>query len=247
MRLRRALRSSPAPGTQGSLRRLPLSLSLIYFFSSLWVNWLLAGSWHQQNSTVGLHLSGPVRGAEIAILTKISLTLLKQLINECLPPVSAACGPADINNPICQRSESSLVYNEPIKSHEAENLVAKGELADILDGTWKDARKRHREPEELKLKKIVTVMKSFGFAVAIDTPWPFHSESAAESTHYSGTPEAGEHSPNKINGEEVSGQLCRTVEEYFMGERSTWKADKTLPVSAPESCDVWSGRVGVVI
>lgn len=50
-------------------------------------------------------------------------------------------------------------------------------------------RKRHGEPEEeLKLKKIVTVMKSFGFAVAIDTPWPFHSESAAESTHYSGTP-----------------------------------------------------------
>lgn len=29
------------------------------------VNWLLAGSWHQQNSTVGLPLSGPVRGAEM--------------------------------------------------------------------------------------------------------------------------------------------------------------------------------------
>ncbi len=104
--------------------------------------------------------------------------------------------------------------------------------------------------EELKLKKIVTVMKSFGFAVAIDTPWPFHSESAAESTHYSGTPEAGEHSPppkEKINREEKSGQLCRAVEEYFMGERSIWKADKTLPVSAPESCDVWSGQAGVVI
>ncbi len=89
----------------------------------------------------------------------------------------------------------SLVYNEPIKSHKTENLVAKGEPDDILDGTRKDTRKRHGEPEELKLKKIVTVMKSFGFAVAIDTPWPFHSESAAESTHYSGTPEAGEHSP----------------------------------------------------
>lgn len=128
----------------------------------------------------------------------------------------------------------SLMYNEPIKSHKTENLAAKGEPADILDGTRKDTRKRHGEPEELKLKKIVTVMKSFGFAVAIDTPWPFHSESAAESTHYSGTPEAGEHSPppapqKKINGEEVSGLLCRAVKEYFMGERSTWEADKTLP------------------
>lgn len=67
--------------------------------------------------------------------------------------------------------------------------MAKGEPADILDGTQKDTRKRHGEPEEEpKLKKIVTVMKSFRFTVAIDTQWPFHSESAAESTHYSGTP-----------------------------------------------------------
>lgn len=34
------------------------------------VNWLLAGSWHQQNSTVGLRLAGPVRGAERVILTR---------------------------------------------------------------------------------------------------------------------------------------------------------------------------------
>ncbi len=50
----------------------------------------------------------------------------------------------------------SLVYNEPIKSLKAENLAAKGEPADILDGTRKDMRRRHGEPEELKLKKIVT-------------------------------------------------------------------------------------------
>lgn len=67
---------------------------------------------------------------------------------------------------------------------------ATGELPDILDRTQKDmGGKGDGDPEEkLKLKKIVSVMKGFGLAVAIDTSWPFRSESAAESTHYSGTP-----------------------------------------------------------
>ncbi|ROI84209.1 hypothetical protein DPX16_19981 [Anabarilius grahami] len=98
------------------------------------VNWLLAGSWHQQNSTVGLPLSGPVRGAEMVILTKISLTLVNQLINERLPPVSTAHGPADINNPICQCCENEravggvqliLTFDEYISGQNATGSAAK--------------------------------------------------------------------------------------------------------------------------
>lgn len=87
----------------------------------------------------------------------------------------------------------TLPYNETIKSHKAKNLAARpGDRRagwHIGQDTERHWGKRDRDPEEkLKLKKIVSVMKGFGFAVAIDTSWPFRSESAAESTHYSGTP-----------------------------------------------------------
>lgn len=73
----------------------------------------------------------------------------------------------------------SLPFNEPIKFHEAENLAGETGRQESQLTYWTGRKntwgKRHGEPEEeLKLKKIVTVMKSFGFTVAIDTPWPFH-------------------------------------------------------------------------
>lgn len=96
-----------------------------------------------------------------------------------------------------------------------------GEQADILDGTQKYTGKETRRAgggtkaeENCHCYEELWVHCCHRYSMAFplgECCWInallWHSE-------------AGEHSPKKINWEEVSGQLCRAVEEYFMGREN---------------------------
>lgn len=124
-----------------------------------------------------------------------------------------------------------------------------GEPADILDGTQKYTGKETRRArggtkaeenchcyEELWVRCCHRYSMAFPLG---ECCWInallWHSE-------------AGEHSPKKKSMvRRWVGSYAEQCKNTLWGERTTWKADKTLPVTAPESYDIWSGWAGVVI